>query len=71
MSPTPKAPKAMDEEREREIAKLREQVRRFDEKGYKNTAAHIMLARYLGENLPEAVSPQNAEQVKPEEPDGK
>jgi hypothetical protein len=57
MSPTPK---------DREIEKLRKQVEQFERKGYFDTAAHIMLARLLGKNPPEAVSPQNAKKAKTE-----
>lgn len=52
-------------EKEKQIAKLRKQVEQYERKGYKNTAAHIMLDRLL--NLPEAVSPRNAKKAKSED----
>ena len=50
-------------EKQNKIEKLRKQVKRYEDKGYKDTAAHIMLARLLGEYPAEGVSPRNAKKV--------
>lgn len=44
--------------REAQIAKLKKQVEQYERKGYKDTAAHQVLASLL--KSPEAVSPRNA-----------
>lgn len=58
MLPIPK------DEREKQIEKLKKQVEQYERKGYKDTAAHVMLDRLL--NPPEAVSPRNAKKAKAE-----
>ncbi len=54
----------------KQIEKLKRQVKRFEEKGYYDTAAHEMLKRLLHSD--EGVTPRNTKKVKQEiEPDGK
>jgi len=53
----------LNNEKQDKIDKLRKQVKRYDDKGYKDTAAHIMLARLLGEYPAEGVSPRNAKKA--------
>ena len=54
--------------KEKQIEKLRKQVARFEAKGRKDTAAHIMLARLL--KPVEGVTPRNAKKVTQEAQDG-
>jgi len=52
--------------KEQQIEKLRKQVKRFEEKGYKDTAAHQMLVNLLKENSADGVSIRSAKKVKQE-----
>ena len=51
--------------KEKQIEKLKKQVKRFEDKGYFDTAAHQMLANLLKDS-DEGVSPRNTETVKQE-----
>lgn len=55
----------MPNDKEKLIEKLKKQVKRFEEKGYMDTAAHQMLANLLKESA-EGVSPRNAKKAKQE-----
>ena len=50
---------------DKQIEKLRKQVKRFEEKGYTDTAAHQMLANLLKESA-EGVSLRSTKKVKQE-----
>lgn len=50
----------------KQIEKLQKQVKRFEEKGYMDTAAHQMLENLLKEHPAEGVFPRNTEKVKQE-----
>lgn len=51
-----------------QIEKLQKQVKRFEEKGYTNTAAHQMLNNLL--HPVEGVTPRNTKKVNKEAQDG-
>jgi len=55
----------------KQIEKLKQQVKRFEEKGYFDTAAHQMLANLLKKDSVEGVSPRNTDKVKQENKNGK
>lgn len=55
----------------KQIEKLKQQVARYEAKGYKNTAAHIMLERLQSKKHPVAgVSSGTPKKVKQEAQDG-
>jgi len=58
----------MQNDNERLIEKLKKQVKRFEEKGYTNTAAHQALRNLL--NPVEGVTPRNTKKVSKEAQDG-
>ena len=47
----------------KKIEKLRKQVAQYERKGYKNTAAHIMLAKLLVDNPVDGVPVRNAKKA--------
>lgn len=53
---------------EKQIEKLQKQVKRFEEKGYTDTAAHQMLNNLL--HPVEGVTPRNTKKVNKEAQDG-
>lgn len=54
-----------------QIEKLKKQVERYEAKGYKDTAAHQMLASLQKKKQPAAgATPQKRQQVKQEAQDG-
>lgn len=56
----------------KQIEKLKAQVKRFEDKGYTDTAAHQMLANLLKKDSVEGVSPRSTGKVKQEtKEDGK
>lgn len=62
----------LNDEQLRMKSKLEKQVRRFEEKGYMDTAAHQVLARLQeAEKQPaEGIIPRNTKKVKQEAADG-
>lgn len=55
----------MPNDKDRQIEKLKKQVKRFEEKGYTDTAAHKMLANLLKDSA-EGVSLRSTKKVKQE-----
>lgn len=55
-------------DKEKQIEKLKKQVKRFEEKGYMDTAAHQMLKNLL--HPEEGVIPRNTKKVNKEAQDG-
>lgn len=62
----------LNDEQLRMKSKLEKQVRRFEEKGYMDTAAHQVLARLLEaeKQSAEGIIPRNTKKVKQEAADG-
>ena len=59
----------LNDEQKRQKEKLEKQVKRFEEKGYFDTVAHVLLAR-LQEHSVEGVTPRNTKKVKQEVANG-
>jgi len=53
-------------ETQNKIEKLRKQVKRFEEKGYSDTAAHQMLSNLLAEQPADGVPVRSADKAKQE-----
>ena len=62
----------LNDEQLRMKSKLEKQVRRFEEKGYTDTAAHQVLARLqeAEKQSAESITPRNTKKVKQEAADG-
>lgn len=62
----------LNDEQKRLKEKLERQVRRYEEKGYADTAAHVALARLLEteKQSVEGVTPRNTRRVKQEDANG-
>jgi hypothetical protein len=60
----------LNDEQKRLKEKLLKQVKRYEEKGYTDTAAHTVLANLLKAESDEGVNPRNTKKVKQEAANG-